>query len=96
MKKYIKCVDTLEDYILSKEFIDEIKQDTYKVLTKLDRVDAAYTDKYGKANTHIQEIVRTVESSIDRLDSILKNKLDSATNTCGMSAKVDVDEDEVE
>lgn len=95
MKKYIKSSETLEDYILSKEYIDEIKQDTYNLLLKLDRVDSAYIDKYGKPSTHIQEIVRTIESSINRLSTILKDKVDSATNTCSIAAKVSV-EDEVE
>lgn len=80
MKTYIRSSETLEDYILSPSYISEIEEDAYKLITKLDQVDDAYVEKYGRPNTHIQEIIRTIESSIDRIDTILRSKLVSATN----------------
>lgn len=104
MKKLIRCSSDLNQFIVSKENINEIESDLRNIIIKLDRLEDATNQLYGEgAASRIGDSIRQIESAMGMIKSTLRRKsASSATNTCniGMKANMvnscDYEEDEVD
>lgn len=105
MKKLIRCGSDLNEFIVSKQYVNEIESDLRNILIKLDRLEDATNQLYGEgAASRIVDSINQIESAIGMIKSTLKRKSAlSATNTCNIGMKADMvnscdyeDEDEVD
>lgn len=90
-RKYVKCGQKMDDYILSKDYISEIQMDARRLVMKLDRLQDSTSSKYGEGTaSYISDAINSIESSVNRIVSQLRQK--GVKAACGKkSNKKDVD-----